>query len=67
MAFLLNVLQNMGCGPTIWSWMHKIHSSQQAKILINVKLREAISIEKGMHQECPLSPLLFILANRDFI
>lgn len=45
-VFLLNILQNVGCGPEFWKWVQGIYSNQQAKILITGKLTKATTIEK---------------------
>lgn len=51
----------MGCGETFCKGIEAIYSDQQAKLIINGNVKDSCNIGKGTRQECPLSPLLFIL------
>uniref|UniRef100_A0A2D4HEL9 Reverse transcriptase domain-containing protein n=1 Tax=Micrurus lemniscatus lemniscatus TaxID=129467 RepID=A0A2D4HEL9_MICLE len=60
--FLIQKIYNMNLGTTFENIITTIYGTQQANITINGKYTRPIKIEKGVRQECPLSPLLFILS-----
>lgn len=42
--------------------IERIYSSKFTRILVNNELTNVVPIFKGIHQSCPLSPLLFVLS-----
>uniref|UniRef100_A0A6I8T0L1 Reverse transcriptase domain-containing protein n=1 Tax=Xenopus tropicalis TaxID=8364 RepID=A0A6I8T0L1_XENTR len=60
--YLWEVLTRYGFGPRYRNWIQMLYARPRAKILVNGRLTEAISLERGTRQGCPLSPMLFALA-----
>lgn len=59
--FQINILQEMNFGVKWVSWMKNYISSTSLAILVNGSPTDFFSIEKGLRQGDPLSPLLFSL------
>jgi len=60
-SFLMATLEKMGF-PSIWrSWMHFCISTVRYSVLINGESSGLFSSPRGLRQEDPLSPVLFIL------
>ena len=59
--FLLKVLEKFGFGASFIHWIKLIYSNASTKININGFLTSKISLNSGVRQGCPLSPLLYVL------
>lgn len=55
------VLDRMGWGPQVRSWIRMIYGAQQAVISVQGYTLRAIKLNRGARQGCPLSSLLLNL------
>jgi hypothetical protein len=55
------VLQTMNFGQSFQKWVFLLYSNIFSCILINGETTEFFSVSRGVHQGCPLSPLLYVL------
>ena len=60
--FLDRVLVELGLGTHIRRLIGSLFSGARSKLFINGQFTGPISLERGVRQGCPLSPLLFTLA-----
>ena len=60
-SFLLDVLGSYGFGPDFCHWIFTFHHGAFMKILLNDWLTDKIPLERGVRQDDPLSPLLYVL------
>ncbi len=60
--FLLAVLQKMNFGPNLIRMIQMLYLNPLAMIRTNADTSSLFPLSRGMHQGCPLSPLLFGLA-----
>lgn len=61
-ASIDEVQPKMGIGAFWQSWTYQCISNASASVLINGKPINQFTLQKGLRQGCPLSPLLFIIA-----
>ena len=60
--FLLNSLEHFGFGEGFKSWISTIYNGICACIKNNNWVSEKFPVTRGIHQGCPISALLFIIA-----
>lgn len=60
-SFLSRVLEQLGLGPFFQKWISTLYSDASMKIIVNGYLTDRISLERGVRQGDPMSPLLYIL------
>lgn len=61
-GFLLNILKKFGFGPKFLQFIHAAHESTSSSILINGQKSKSFKIKRSVRQDCPLSPLPFVIA-----
>ena len=59
--FLFCILEHMGFGPSLCKWVQTLYSGVQSSVIVNGYLFEFFCLQRGVHQGCPLSPLLYVL------
>lgn len=59
--YLQKVLQQMNFGLSFQRWMTTLYSQANAIVINNGWLSDPISLQRGLRQVCPLSPLLYTL------
>ena len=59
--FLLNALDSFGFGAEFQQWILTLYSGAFTKILVNGWLTTPVSLERGVRQGDPLSPLLYVI------
>ena len=59
--FLLKLLQVYGFGPVSCRWISTFYNGAFMQITLNGWLTDGISLERGVRQGDPLSPLLYVL------
>ena len=57
-SFLLNLLLAVGFGPHFSRWIAILYNGVYMRIILNNWLTKRISLERGVRQADPLSPLL---------
>ena len=60
-SFLLMLIQVYGFGPDICQWISPFYNAAFMQITLNGWLTDVISLERGVRQKGPLSPLLYVL------
>jgi len=58
-SMLWSVLRRMGVNGTVVSLLERLYSGQEATVRIEGELSEWFSIQKGVRQGCPVSPVSF--------
>ena len=61
-GFLLATLDHMGFGPSFVSWVKLLYSNIRSTVLINGYTSNPFWPSCGVHQGCPLSPLLYVIS-----
>ena len=61
-AYLFSVLQQLGFGPGLISWVRLLYSSPHSSVCTNTQRSKFVPLFRGTRQGCPLSPLLFAIA-----
>ena len=61
LGFLRSVVVHMGFGPSFVSWVDLFYSGVQSAVKVNGYLTLFFKLSRGVHQGCPLSPLLYVL------
>ena len=59
--FLQKVLQKLGFGSSFCSWISTFYFSSYARVISKCFLTQPITLERGVRQGCPISPLLYVL------
>ena len=60
--FLASVLETAGFKPEFHRWISMMYHNPQAVVQVNGRRSGVIAIERLVRQDCPLSPLLYVLA-----
>ena len=60
-SFLQRVLEKFNFGPNFRRWVKVIYSDISSVVINNGWLSASFSLERGVRQGCPLSPLLYCL------
>ena len=61
-VWLQKVLRACNLGPFFENWIKILYTNAESKLLINHKLSDTISIERGVRQGDPLSGFLYLLS-----
>lgn len=61
------ILETMGLGPHILSWISALYTSPSAQVKVNGRLSQRFPIRNGTRQGWLLSPLLVSLAREPFL
>ncbi|KAF3783503.1 Retrovirus-related Pol polyprotein from type-1 retrotransposable element R2 [Nymphaea thermarum] len=64
--FLSDLLIRLAFGPSIRQWIMSLVTGAQLAVSFNGKCGDFFSLERGLRQGCPLSPLLFNLVAESF-
>ncbi|KAF3777702.1 reverse transcriptase-like protein [Nymphaea thermarum] len=64
--FLADLLTRLAFGPSIRQWIMSLVTGAQLAVSFNGKQGDFFSLERGLRQGCPLSPLLFNLVAESF-
>lgn len=59
--FAYNLLEKTQVGETFLKWRKEPYKDERASVIVNGGKSEALVIQKGRRQGCPLSPLLYIM------
>lgn len=65
--YMSQVLQHLGLGRRMLTWIGNIYSTPSARVKVNGLLSDPLAITNGTRQGCPLSPLLFIVSLEPFL
>ena len=60
--FLATVLETAGFQPEFRRWISMMYHNPQAVVQVNRRRLRAFAIERSVRQDCPMSPLLYVLA-----
>jgi hypothetical protein len=60
--FIVELVKVMGFGPNFQKIIQNLYSPSTARIIFNKHLTKEITIEGGVHQGDPLSPIIFVFA-----
>ncbi|XP_031493250.1 uncharacterized protein LOC116259530 [Nymphaea colorata] len=64
--FLSDLLTRLAFGPSFRQWIMSLVTRAQLAVSFNGKCGDFFRLERGLHQGCPLSPLLFNLIAESF-
>ena len=64
--FLSQVLQQMGFGENFQGWLRTLYNGVFSAVRVNGHMSRAVMQAGGVHQGCPLSPLLYVLTIEPF-
>ena len=61
-SFLMKVLERMGFGSSFRAWIMLLYTDVHSAVAVNRFVSGSFPVTRGVHQGCPLSPLLYVLA-----
>ena len=61
--FMRSVLGVMGFGPSFVCWVDLFYTNVQSSVNVNGYSSSFFALSRGVHQGCPLSPLLYVLVS----
>ena len=61
--FMRSTLSTMGFGPSFITWVNLFYNRVQSAVNVNGYLSPFFYLSRGVHQGCPLSPLLYVLVS----
>ena len=61
--FMRATLSKMGFGSSFICWVYLFYAGVQSAVIVNGDLSGFFSLSRGVHQGCPLSPLLYVLVS----
>ena len=61
-GFMFKILEKFGFGDSFISWIKTLYTDINSQICTNGYLSEPFTLERGVRQGCPLSPMLYTLA-----
>ncbi|KAF3788748.1 Transposon TX1 uncharacterized protein [Nymphaea thermarum] len=64
--FLSDLLTRLAFGPSFRQWVMSLVTGAQLAVSFNGKCGDFFSLERGLRQGCPLSPLLFNMVAESF-
>jgi hypothetical protein len=59
--FMFRTLEKMNFGKDFINWVKILYKNTQSQVLNNGSLTDKFDLQRGVHQGCPLSALLFII------
>jgi hypothetical protein len=59
--FMFKTLEKMNFGNDFINWVKILYKNTESQVINNGKLTNPFKLERGVHQGCPLSALLFII------
>ena len=59
--FLFKLLLRMNFSPEYISWIKLLYTNISSRVKINGTFSDSFSVERGVGQRCPLSPMLYAL------
>ena len=62
-GFMYATLRKMGFGSSFLKWVSLFYTDVQSAVNVNGYLSPFFSLSRGVHQGCPLSPLLYVLVS----
>ena len=60
-GFLLRTLETFNFGPTFLCWIKLFYTNIESAVVINSWTSAFFQPSRGVHQGCPLSPLLYVI------
>lgn len=64
--FMLSTLRTMGFGPSFVAWVELFYTRVRSTVNVNGNLTDFSFLPRGVRQDCPLSPLLYVLTAEVF-
>ena len=62
-SFMRQTLRSMGFGDSFIHWVNLFYCSVHSSVNVNGYFSQPFSLSRGVHQGCPLSPLLYVLVS----
>jgi hypothetical protein len=62
-GFMFKILRKFGFGDSFINWIKTLYTDIESQINTNGFISEAFTLERGVRQGCPLSPMLYTLTS----
>ena len=59
--FLFKILLRMNFSPEYIAWIKLLYTNISSRVKVNGTYSDSFSVERGVRQGCPLSPMLYVL------